>query len=92
MSAYAETYFRYLGYDGNEEYVRHQVSEYAFDNRGIRHDAATGEIKETNPDYGTNTEWLAEAIADTRNNKDSNEYSIAARKALEEMMEEAGLK
>ena len=71
---------------------RHQVCEYAFDNRGIRHDTATGEIKETNPDYGTNTEWLAEAIADTRNNKDPNEYSIAARKALEEMMKEAGLK
>ena len=50
------------------------------------------EIASANKQYGLNTEWLAEAIADARNNSSPNEYSVAARQALEDMMEAAGLK
>ncbi len=73
----------------NEDYVRAQVSGYARENRGVKPDGKGGAT--VDKAYGANTEFIAEAMADARNNKAPALYSYAVREVMEEMMKEAGL-
>lgn len=75
----------YGSYDKKKEgEVRKAVSGYAWRNKGI---TDFGEVKE----YGRNTEFLAEAMAEARCSKNPGDIAKAAREAFEEIMKEAGL-
>ena len=74
----------------NEDYVRASVSGYARINKGVSI-MPDGSVK-VESSYGANTEFIAEAMANARNNRNEDKYSLAVREVIEEMMEEVGLK
>lgn len=74
----------------NDDYYRFQVSEYSLKNRGIERDTK-GNIISVNKDYGGNTEWLAEAMAEARTSPNPREVAVIVREEFEKLMKEADL-
>ena len=72
-----------------EQDVREALSGYAGDNRGVKR-SASGKATE-NPNYGRNTEFIAEAMAEARNSPNPRPYAVAVRKEMEKLMKEVGL-
>ena len=83
-----------MGYDilddNFEDDIRQSVSGYAYQNKGIKHDANKNIISK-DEDYGVNTEWLAESVADARNSPNPAIASVFAKEELEKLMKEANL-
>ena len=72
-----------------EQEIREALCRYAGDNRGVKR-SADGRVVE-NPDYGRNTEFIAEAMAEARNSPNPRPYAVAVRKEMEKLMKEVGL-
>ena len=76
--------------DNTEDTIRRSVSGYAYQNKGRKHDANKNIISK-DEDYGVNTEWLAESVADARNSPNPAIASVFAKEELEKLMKEANL-
>lgn len=68
-----------------EKSVREMVSVYAAENEGI------SEKYGENRQYGRNTEWLAEAMAEARCSKEPRKIAVAVKEAMDELIKEVGL-
>ena len=68
------------------------VSKYAAENSGVEEvfDGTEWHLK-VNNNYGRNTEFLAEAMAEARCSKHPREIAVMVREELEKLMKERGL-
>lgn len=73
-----------------EDEVRKSVCLYAARNEGIFENPRTGKLKE-NKNYGRNTEFIAECMAEARRSPNPRPYALAVRAEFEKLMKEAGL-
>ena len=72
-----------------EQDVREALCTYAGRNKGVRR-MPDGTVVE-NKNYGRNTEFVAEAMAEARNSPNPRPYAVAVRKEMEKLMKEVGL-
>lgn len=69
----------------NERMVRAFVSRYAANNKGVKL-SSDGRTARENKEYGRNTEFLAEGMAEARGSDNPSDISRETRSVLEEMM------
>lgn len=74
-----------------EKEVRASVSGYASNNKGVRL-SSDGRSARENKEYGRNTEFLAEGMAEARGSSDPRETARVTRDVLEDMMRRVKLK
>ena len=68
-----------------EKEVRAAISRYAANNKGVRL-SSDGRSARENKEYGRNTEFLAEGMAEARGSNDPGEIARETKKVLEDMM------